>query len=183
MPTITYGLRGLAYMEVNITGPKADLHSGLYGGAVHNPAQVLTELIAKMHDEKGRITLPGFYDRVRQLSDQEREDFKRLPNDDQSYLDEAGVPALWGEEGYTSAERVGARPTLEVNGLLSGWTGPGSKTVLPARRWRKYPAVWWLTRMSMMYISKCANFCEPMPPKPSNGKSKCCMAVRMPLQI
>jgi len=137
MPTITYGLRGLAYMELLITGPKADLHSGLYGGAVHNPAQVLTELIAKMHDEKGRITLPGFYERVRQLSDQEREDFKRLPNDDQSYLDETGVPSLWGEEGYTSAERVGARPTLEVNGLLSGWTGPGSKTVLPAKAMAK----------------------------------------------
>jgi len=132
MPTITYGLRGLSYMEIHVSGPKADLHSGLYGGAVHNPAQVLTELIAKMHDDKGRITLPGFYDRVRDLSEQERADFARLPNDDQSYLDETGVPALWGEEGYISAERTGARPTLEVNGLLSGWTGPGSKTVLPA---------------------------------------------------
>ena len=132
MPTITYGLRGLSYMEIHVSGPKADLHSGLYGGAIHNPAQVLTELIAKMHDEKGRITLPGFYDTVRQLSEEERADFARLPNDDQSYLDETGVPALWGEEGYISAERTGARPTLEVNGLLSGWTGPGSKTVLPA---------------------------------------------------
>jgi acetylornithine deacetylase/succinyl-diaminopimelate desuccinylase-like protein len=124
-------------MEINVWGPKADLHSGLYGGAVHNPAQVLTELIAKMHDEKGRITLPGFYDSVRPISDQEREDFKRLPNDDQHYLEETGVPALWGEEGYISAERTGARPTLEVNGLLSGWTGPGSKTVLPAKAMAK----------------------------------------------
>ena len=132
MPTITYGLRGLSYMEIHVSGPKADLHSGLYGGAIHNPAQVLTELIAKMHDEKGRVTLPGFYNTVRPLSDEERADFARLPNDDQSYLDETGVPALWGEEGYISAERTGARPTLEVNGLLSGWTGPGSKTVLPA---------------------------------------------------
>jgi acetylornithine deacetylase/succinyl-diaminopimelate desuccinylase-like protein len=123
MPTITYGLRGLAYVEINIWGPKADLHSGLYGGAVHNPAQVLTELIAKMHDEKGRVTLPGFYDKVRPLSDQERADFARLPNDDQSYLDETGVPELWGEQGYISAERTGARPTLEVNGLLSGKSG------------------------------------------------------------
>ena len=137
MPTITYGLRGLSYMEINVWGPKADLHSGLYGGAVHNPAQVLTELIAKMHDDNGRITLPGFYDRVRDLSEQERADFARLPNDDQSYLDETGVPALWGEEGYISAERTGARPTLEVNGLLSGWTGPGSKTVLPAKAMAK----------------------------------------------
>jgi len=137
MPTITYGLRGLAYVEINVWGPNADLHSGLYGGAVHNPAQVLTELIAKMHDEKGRVTLPGFYDSVRPISDEERADFARLPNDDQSYLDETGVPALWGEEGYTASERVGARPTLEVNGLLSGWTGPGSKTVLPAKAMAK----------------------------------------------
>jgi acetylornithine deacetylase/succinyl-diaminopimelate desuccinylase-like protein len=137
MPTITYGLRGLAYMEVQVWGPKADLHSGLYGGAVHNPAQVLAELVAKMHDDQGHITLPGFYDSVRPLSDQERADFARLPNDDQSYLDETGVPALWGEQGYTSAERTGARPSLEVNGLLSGWTGPGSKTVLPAKAMAK----------------------------------------------
>jgi acetylornithine deacetylase/succinyl-diaminopimelate desuccinylase-like protein len=137
MPTITYGLRGLAYMEINVWGPKADLHSGLYGGAVHNPAQVLTELIAQMHDDKGRITLPGFYNSVRPITEQERADFARLPNDDQHYLEETGVPALWGEEGYISAERTGARPTLEVNGLLSGWTGPGSKTVLPAKAMAK----------------------------------------------
>jgi acetylornithine deacetylase/succinyl-diaminopimelate desuccinylase-like protein len=137
MPTITYGLRGLAYMEINVWGPKADLHSGLYGGAVHNPAQVLTELIAKMHDDKGRITLPGFYGSVRPITDQERADFARLPNNDQHYLEETGVPALWGEEGYISSERTGARPTLEVNGLLSGWTGPGSKTVLPAKAMAK----------------------------------------------
>jgi acetylornithine deacetylase/succinyl-diaminopimelate desuccinylase-like protein len=136
-PTITYGLRGLAYLELNVWGPKADLHSGLYGGAVHNPAQVLAELVAKMHDEKGRITLPGFYDRVRPLSEQERLDFARLPNDEAHYLEETGAPALWGEEGYTPAERTGARPTLEVNGLLSGWTGPGSKTVLPAKAMAK----------------------------------------------
>src|SRR5690349_8197924 len=95
-PTITYGLRGLAYFEINLWGPKADLHSGLFGGAVHNPAQVLTELVAKMHDDKGRITLPGFYDPVRSLSEQERADFARLPNDDAHYIEEAGVPGLWG---------------------------------------------------------------------------------------
>jgi len=137
MPTITYGLRGLAYFEVNVSGPKADLHSGLYGGAVHNPAQALAELIAKMHDEKGHVTLPGFYDSVRPVTEQEHVDFERLPNDDAHYLAETGVPALWGEEGYISAERTGARPTLEVNGLLSGWTGPGSKTVLPAKAMAK----------------------------------------------
>ena len=137
MPTITYGLRGLAYLEINVWGPKADLHSGLYGGVVHNPAQVLAELIAKMHDEDGRITLPGFYDSVRPITHEERADFARLPNDDAHYLEETGVPALWGEAGYISAERTGARPTLEVNGLLSGWTGPGSKTVLPAKAMAK----------------------------------------------
>jgi acetylornithine deacetylase/succinyl-diaminopimelate desuccinylase-like protein len=137
MPTITYGLRGLAYLEINVWGPKADLHSGLFGGAVHNPAQVLAELIARMHDEKGRITLPGFYDRVRPVTEQEHADFARLPINDAHYLEETGVSALWGEEGYTSAERTGARPTLEVNGLLSGWTGPGSKTVLPAKAMAK----------------------------------------------
>lgn len=137
MPTITYGLRGLAYFELHVSGPRADLHSGLYGGAVHNPAQVLTELIAKMHDEKGRVTLPGFYDSVRPISQEERAAFARLPNDDAHYIQETGVPALWGEEGYIAAERTGARPTLEVNGLLSGWTGPGSKTVLPAKAMAK----------------------------------------------
>ncbi len=137
MPTITYGLRGLAYFEVHVSGPKADLHSGLYGGAVHNPAQALAELIAKMHDERGRVTLPGFYDSVRPVTEQEHADFARLPNDDAHYLAETGVPALWGEDGYISAERTGARPTLEVNGLLSGWTGPGSKTVLPAKAMAK----------------------------------------------
>jgi acetylornithine deacetylase/succinyl-diaminopimelate desuccinylase-like protein len=137
MPTITYGLRGLAYMEVHVWGPRADLHSGLYGGVVHNPAQALAELIAKMHDEKGRVTLPGFYDRVRPISEEERADFARLPSNDKHYLEETGVPALWGEDGFISAERTGARPTLEVNGLLSGWTGPGSKTVLPAKAMAK----------------------------------------------
>jgi acetylornithine deacetylase/succinyl-diaminopimelate desuccinylase-like protein len=137
MPTITYGLRGLAYFEVHVTGPKADLHSGLYGGAVHNPAQVLCELVAKMHDKRGRIALPGFYDSVRPISKKERADFARLPNNDEHYLQETGVSALWGEKGYISAERTGARPTLEVNGLLSGWTGPGSKTVLPAKAMAK----------------------------------------------
>jgi len=136
-PTITYGLRGLAYFEIRVYGPDHDLHSGLFGGTVHNPAQALAELIAGMHDKKGRITLPGFYDSVRPLSEQERADFARLPIDDARYLEETGVPALYGEEGFTSAERTGARPTLEVNGLLSGWTGPGSKTVLPAKAMAK----------------------------------------------
>lgn len=131
-PTITYGLRGLAYMEIRVYGPSKDLHSGLFGGTVHNPAQALIELVAGMHDKNGRITLPGFYKKVRKLSEREHKEFSRLPTDKKFYLDQTGVPALWGEPAYLPSERVGARPTLEVNGLLSGWTGQGSKTVLPA---------------------------------------------------
>lgn len=131
-PTITVALRGLAYFELRVYGPAGDLHSGVFGGAVHNPAQVLCELIAGMHDAQGKVTLPGFYDRVRPLSEAERADMARLPLDEAHFLKTTGAPALFGEEGYTPAERVGARPTLEVNGLYSGYIGEGSKTVLPA---------------------------------------------------
>jgi acetylornithine deacetylase/succinyl-diaminopimelate desuccinylase-like protein len=123
LPTITYALRGLAYFELRVYGPSQDLHSGAFGGVVHNPAQVLCELIADLHDESGRVRIPGFYDRVRDLDTAEREDLARLPVDEAFYLNNAGVKKLWGEEGYTPAERIGARPTLEVNGLLSGFTG------------------------------------------------------------
>jgi acetylornithine deacetylase/succinyl-diaminopimelate desuccinylase-like protein len=131
-PTITYGLRGLVYFELRIFGPDHDLHSGMAGGMVHNPAQALTELISAMHDADGRITLPGFYDNVRLLSTEERAEFARLPDTEEDYLALTGVDALWGEPEYTPAERTGARPTLEINGLLSGFTGKGQKTVLPA---------------------------------------------------
>jgi acetylornithine deacetylase/succinyl-diaminopimelate desuccinylase-like protein len=137
LPTITYGLRGLCYMELRVYGPQRDLHSGLFGGVIHNPAQALIELVAGMHDRTGKITLPGFYDKVRKLSKQERADMARLPTDEQSYLKQTGVSALWGEPDFIPAERVGARPTLEVNGLLSGFTGKGSKTVLPAEAMAK----------------------------------------------
>jgi acetylornithine deacetylase/succinyl-diaminopimelate desuccinylase-like protein len=137
LPTITYALRGLAYFELRVYGPDHDLHSGVFGGVVHNPAQVLCELIAGMHDDQGRVTLPGFYDKVRPLDDEERAELARLPIDESFYLQQTGAPALWGEVGYTPVERIGARPTLEVNGLLSGFTGEGSKTVLPARAMAK----------------------------------------------
>ena len=131
-PTITYGLRGLAYFELRVYGPAHDLHSGGYGGVVHNPANALAELIAGMHDEKGRVTLPGFYDKVRELSKEEHEELARLPINDSNFLEQTGVPYLYGETGYTANERIGVRPTLDVNGLLSGFTGEGSKTVIPA---------------------------------------------------
>lgn len=132
LPTITYGLRGLAYFEVRVHGPNRDLHSGLFGGVIHNPAQALAELIAGMHDKKGRVTLPGFYDSVRKVSKAERAEIARLPIKPKDIVNMTGVSALWGEDGYTPEERTGIRPTLEVNGLLSGFTGEGSKTVLPA---------------------------------------------------
>jgi len=136
-PTITYGLRGLAYFDVFVWGPEHDLHSGLYGGTVHNPAQALIELIAGMHDENGSITLPGFYDPVRPISAEEHADMARLPQNVAFYQEQTGVPQLWGEPNYLPVERVGARPTLEVNGFLSGYTGEGSKTVLPAKAMAK----------------------------------------------
>lgn len=136
-PTITYGLRGLAYFEIQITGPDHDLHSGLFGGVVHNPAQVLCELIAGMHDASGRVTLPGFYDRVRQLEEAERDELRRLPVDEIYYRRQTGCSRFFGEEGYSLVERASARPTLEVNGLYSGFTGEGSKTVLPAKAMAK----------------------------------------------
>jgi acetylornithine deacetylase/succinyl-diaminopimelate desuccinylase-like protein len=132
LPTITYALRGLAYFELRLRGPSQDLHSGSFGGVIHNPAQVLCELIADLHDENGRVRIPGFYDRVRKLEAEEREELARLPVDEAFYLKNAGVKRLWGERGFSVAERIGARPTLEVNGVLSGFTAEGSKTVLPA---------------------------------------------------
>jgi acetylornithine deacetylase/succinyl-diaminopimelate desuccinylase-like protein len=136
-PSITCSLRGLAYFEIRVSTATSDLHSGMFGGSIHNPAQVLCELIAGMHNAQGKITLPGYYDHVRLLSAEDRAEMARLPVDDNKFLDITGAPALYGEAGYTSAERVGARPTLEVNGLLSGFTGEGSKTVLPAKAMAK----------------------------------------------
>ncbi|MBN1615359.1 MAG: dipeptidase [Deltaproteobacteria bacterium] len=131
-PTIVYALRGLACFEIRLYGPGNDLHSGIYGGVVHNPAQVLCELIAGMHDGDGHVTLPGFYEAVRPLTAEERSELARLPMDESFYREKTGAPLLWGEAGFTPVERTGARPTLEVNGILSGYTGPGAKTVLPA---------------------------------------------------
>jgi acetylornithine deacetylase/succinyl-diaminopimelate desuccinylase-like protein len=137
IPTITYGLRGLAYFELHVSGPDHDLHSGIYGGVVQNPAQVLCELIAGMHDRHGKITLPGYYDSVHPIDEEERTELSRLPIDEDFYLQQTGVPELYGEAGFTPVERVGVRPTLEVNGLYSGFIGEGSKTVIPANAMAK----------------------------------------------
>jgi acetylornithine deacetylase/succinyl-diaminopimelate desuccinylase-like protein len=132
LPTITYALRGLAYYEIRVYGPSQDLHSGVFGGTVHNPGQAICELVAGMHNENGTITLPGYYDTVRALTDEERAEIARLPKDEAWYLEHTGVPALWGEAEFSPEERAGGRPTLEVNGLYTGFIGEGAKTVLPA---------------------------------------------------
>lgn len=132
-PSITYGLRGLAYMEVHVTGPNRDLHSGVYGGAVENPANVLAEMIAKMKDEDGVIQVDGFYDDVEPMTMEMREAYKKLPHDDEAYKKNLGLNALDGEKGYSTLERASARPTLDVNGLWSGYQKEGAKTVLPAK--------------------------------------------------
>jgi acetylornithine deacetylase/succinyl-diaminopimelate desuccinylase-like protein len=132
IPSICYGLRGLAYFQIDVRGSKSDLHSGSFGGAVVNPAMALAQVLAQMKDKGGRIKIPGFYDDVVALRDEERQEFAKLPFNERKYRQELGAPKLFGESGYTTLERVWARPTFEVNGLLSGFTGEGAKTVLPA---------------------------------------------------
>jgi len=132
VPSICYGLRGLTYLQVDVRGTRTDLHSGSFGGAVANPAFVLAQILSQMKDRGGRIKIPGFYDEVRPLSDQERQEFLKLPFSDRQYRHDLGAPKLFGERGYSTLERVWARPTFEVNGLLSGFTGDGAKTVIPA---------------------------------------------------
>jgi acetylornithine deacetylase/succinyl-diaminopimelate desuccinylase-like protein len=133
-PSLIYGLKGLAYMEVRVTGPNRDLHSGSFGGAVSNPANALADIIAGLRDpQTGKILIPGFYDAVRPLEDWERREWAALPFDEQAYQRELGVGELLGEEGYTTRERTWGRPTCDVNGMWSGYQGKGAKTVLPAR--------------------------------------------------
>ena len=132
IPSICYGLRGLVYFQIDLRGTKSDLHSGSFGGAVANPAFVLANVLAQMKDRGGRIKIPGFYDDVKELREEERDQWKRLPFNEKRYAKELGAPKLFGESGYTTLERVWARPTFEVNGILSGFTGEGAKTVIPA---------------------------------------------------
>ncbi|MGA0557098.1 dipeptidase [Larkinella sp. VNQ87] len=133
VPSIETGLRGLSYVEVQVVGPNRDLHSGVYGGAVHNPVNVLCQLIASLHDEKGRITIPGFYDKVQELSADERAALAEAPFDEEEYKRDLNLKAVFGEEGYSSPERASIRPTLDVNGIWGGYTGEGAKTVLPSK--------------------------------------------------
>ena len=132
-PSITCGLRGLTYMEVEVTGPNKDLHSGLFGGAVANPANVLTRLVSSLVDENGRVTIPGFYDDVRELTPAEREAFNQAPFNMDDYKRALDIDEVEGEAGYTTIERTGVRPSLDVNGIWGGYTGEGTKTVIPSK--------------------------------------------------
>ncbi len=137
IPSITVGLRGLSYMEVEVTGPNRDLHSGLYGGAVGNPANLLAEMIASLTDENNHITIPGFYDDVQEVSDSERAEMAKAPFSLEEYKKALDIDEVVGEAGYSSNERTGIRPSLDVNGIWSGYTGEGAKTVLPSKAYAK----------------------------------------------
>jgi acetylornithine deacetylase/succinyl-diaminopimelate desuccinylase-like protein len=137
IPSVETGLRGLAYMEVEVTGPNRDLHSGVYGGAVANPVNVLSKMIASLHDAYGKVTVKGFYDKVKELTVEERDSLEAAPFDEEVYKKDLDVDAVSGEAGYTTRERASIRPTLDVNGIWGGYIGEGSKTVLPSKAFAK----------------------------------------------
>ena len=137
VPSITTGLRGLSYVEVEVTGPNRDLHSGIYGGAVPNPINILAKMIASLHDENGRITIPGFYDKVEVLSKEERAEMAKAPFDLEEYKKALDIGEVYGEEGYSTTERFSIRPTLDVNGIWGGYTGKGAKTVIASKAFAK----------------------------------------------
>lgn len=136
-PSIDTGVRGLSYIQIEVTGPDRDLHSGVYGGAVANPITILAQMIASLHDKNNHITIPDFYNDVQELSDEERRKLNSAPFDEDEYKRDLGVKELWGEKDYTTIERTGIRPTLELNGIWGGYTGEGSKTVLPSKAFAK----------------------------------------------
>ena len=136
-PSIDCGLRGLSYLEVEVTGSNRDLHSGVYGGAVCNPINILAKMIASLHDENNHITIPGFYDKVQELTEKERADLNRAPFDVDAYKKDLDIDDIWGEKGYTTLERTGIRPTLDCNGIWGGYIGEGAKTVLPSKAFAK----------------------------------------------
>ena len=139
-PSLDIGVRGLSYIQVEVTGANRDLHSGTYGGAVANPITILAKMIANIHDENNHITIPHFYDDVVEATKEEREQMARAPFNEQEYKDELGVKELWGEKGFTTNERTGIRPTVEINGIWGGYTGEGAKTVLPSKAFAKVSA-------------------------------------------
>lgn len=136
-PSITTGLRGLSYMQVEVTGPNRDLHSGLYGGGVANPINILCKMIASLTDENNHITIPGFYDDVIEVNQKERAEMAKAPFDDEEYKKSIGIDAVYGEKGYSTSERLGIRPSLDVNGIWGGFTGEGAKTIIPSKAYAK----------------------------------------------
>jgi len=137
IPSITTGLRGLSYVEVEVTGPNRDLHSGLYGGAVANPINILSKMISSLHDEHNKITIPGFYDKVLEMKEEERIEVSKIPFSKENYESEIGISCTYGENGYVTNERNSYRPTLDVNGIWGGYTGEGAKTVIPSKAYAK----------------------------------------------
>lgn len=137
IPSITTGLRGMSYVEVEVTGPNRDLHSGLYGGAVANPINILAKMIASLHDENNRVTIPGFYSKVEELSAGEREQFKKIPFSLESYQNALDIESIYGEKGFSTLERKSIRPTLDINGIWGGYTGEGAKTVIASKAYAK----------------------------------------------
>ena len=163
-PSIDIGVRGLSYIEVEVTGPNRDLHSGVYGGAVANPITVLATMIASCHDENNHITIPGFYDDVAEATPEERKLMAAAPFDETEFKTDLGVTALWGEKGFTTNERTGIRPTLEVNGIWGGYTGEGAKTVLPSKAFAKISARLVPNQSSTVITEKLLNYFKSIAP-------------------
>ncbi|MCC6287361.1 MAG: dipeptidase [Chitinophagaceae bacterium] len=163
-PSIDIGVRGLSYIEVEVTGPNRDLHSGVYGGAVANPITILAKMIASCHDENNHISIPGFYDDVVESSAAERKLMAEAPYNEQAYEKDLGVNALWGEKGYTTNERTGIRPTLELNGIWGGYTGEGAKTVLPSKAFAKISARLVPNQSSVKITDKLLNYFKSIAP-------------------
>jgi acetylornithine deacetylase/succinyl-diaminopimelate desuccinylase-like protein len=163
-PSIDIGVRGLSYIEVEVTGPNRDLHSGVYGGAVANPITMLAKMIAACHDENNHITIPGFYDDIIESTTEERAKMAKAPFDETEYKADLGVSNLWGEKGYTTNERTGIRPTLEVNGIWGGYQGEGAKTVLPSKAFAKISCRLVPNQSSVKITEKILNYFKTMAP-------------------
>ena len=163
-PSLDTGVRGLSYIEVEVTAANRDLHSGTYGGAVANPITILAQMIASCHDENNHITIPGFYDDVAVAGPEERALINKAPYDEKEYMDELGVKELWGEKGYTTYERTGIRPTIEINGIWGGYTGEGAKTVLPSKATAKISARLVPNQSSHKMTEKLLNYFKSIAP-------------------
>jgi acetylornithine deacetylase/succinyl-diaminopimelate desuccinylase-like protein len=163
-PSIDIGVRGLSYIEVEVTGPNRDLHSGVYGGAVANPITILSKMIASCHDENNYITIPGFYDGVIESSAAERAKMAEAPFDEKEFMQDLGIANIWGEKGYSTNERTGIRPTLEVNGIWGGYTGEGAKTVLPSKAFAKISCRLVPNQSSKVITEKVLNYFKSIAP-------------------